>query len=287
MNITMNAEKEFLRGHKIGGTNPPFFIAGPCVIESEDLLRTVAREVKRVAEKFGVLILFKSSFDKANRSSIDSFRGPGIREGLTLLKKVADDFNLPCLTDIHTAEEAEIAAEYVDMLQIPAFLCRQTDLVAAAARTGKWTNIKKGQFVAPEDTLNIAEKYRKSGSEKLTLCERGYTFGYNNLVVDMRSFEIMRRDGLHVVFDATHSTQLPGGRRADDPTAGKTSGGDRAMAFPLVRAAAAVGLDGVFAEVHPNPPEAKSDATNQLYLKDFEMLLETVLKIDRLIKVGV
>lgn len=274
-----NAEREFLAGSKIGGTNPPFFIAGPCVIESAGLLQTVAKEVRRVADAHRVTILFKSSFDKANRSSIDSFRGPGIREGLQMLKDAAAVHNLPTLTDIHSPEEAEIAAEYVDMLQIPAFLCRQTDLVAAAARTGKWTNIKKGQFVAPEDALQIADKFRKSGSDKVTLCERGYTFGYNNLVVDMRAFEIMRSAGLHVVFDATHSTQLPGG--------GKTSGGDRRMAFPLMRAAVAVGLDGIFAEIHPNPPEAKSDATNQLYLKDFENFVQTALKIDRLVKADV
>lgn len=274
--VAANKEVTFLSGHKIGGQKPPFFIAGPCVIENETLLQTVAKEVRRLSDKYKVLILFKSSFDKANRSSIDSFRGPGIREGLGLLKKVAAEYQLPTLTDIHNTEEAEIAAEYVDMLQIPAFLCRQTDIVVAAAKTGKWTNIKKGQFVAPEDALNIADKYRKSGSEKVTICERGYTFGYNNLVVDMRAFEIMRREGLHVVFDATHSTQLPGG--------GKTSGGDRRMAFPLMRAACAVGLDGIFAEIHPNPPEAKSDATNQLYLKDFESFLSTALKIDRLVK---
>lgn len=274
--MQQNQEVEFLKGVKIGGQNKPFFIAGPCVIESEDLLRTVAKEVRRISDEHKILILFKSSFDKANRSSVDSFRGPGIREGLGLLKKVAADFSLPTLTDIHAPDEADVAAEYVDMLQIPAFLCRQTDLIQAAARTGKWTNIKKGQFVAPEDAINIADKFRKSGSEKVTLCERGYTFGYNNLVVDMRSFEIMRREGLHVVFDATHSTQLPGG--------GKTSGGDRRMAFPLMRAATAVGLDGIFAEIHPNPPEAKSDATNQLYLKDFEEFVTSALKIDRLVK---
>jgi 2-dehydro-3-deoxyphosphooctonate aldolase (KDO 8-P synthase) len=274
-----NKEVDFLGGAKIGGKNKPFFIAGPCVIESEELLRTVAKEVRRISNEHKILILFKSSFDKANRSSVDSFRGPGIREGLGFLKKVAAEFALPTLTDIHAPDEAEIAAEYVDMLQIPAFLCRQTDLIQAAARTGKWTNIKKGQFVAPEDAINIADKFRKSGSEKVTLCERGYTFGYNNLVVDMRSFEIMRREGLHVVFDATHSTQLPGG--------GKTSGGDRRMAFPLMRAATAVGLDGIFAEIHPNPPEAKSDATNQLYLKDFEEFVISALKIDRLVKAGV
>lgn len=274
-----NKETAFLGGKKIGGNNPPFFIAGPCVIESEELLQTVAREVRRISDKYGILILFKSSFDKANRSSADSFRGPGIHEGLALLQKVATEHQLPSLTDIHTAEEAAIAAEYVDMLQIPAFLCRQTDLVVAAAKTGKWTNIKKGQFVAPEDALHIADKYRKAGSEKVTICERGYTFGYNNLVVDMRSFEIMRREGLHVVFDATHSTQLPGG--------GKTSGGDRRMAFPLARAACAVGLDGIFSEIHPNPPEAKSDATNQLYLADFENFVATALKIDRLVKESV
>ncbi len=279
MMVAKTPERDFLAGHKIGGSNKPFFIAGPCVIESEELLRTVAKEIRRVADEQQVLIFFKSSFDKANRSSIDSFRGPGIREGLSLLKKVADEYKLPCLTDIHNPHDAEVAAEYVDMLQIPAFLCRQTDLVIAAAKTGKWTNIKKGQFVAPEDALQIADKYRKSGSDKVTLCERGYTFGYNNLVVDMRSFEIMRSAGLHVVFDATHSTQLPGG--------GKVSGGDRRMAFPLSRAAAATGLDGIFAEIHPNPPEAKSDATNQLYLADFARFVDNILKIDRLVKSGV
>jgi len=279
MMVAKNAEREFLAGSRIGGNNPPFFIAGPCVIESEELLQTVAKEVRRIADTYKVTILFKSSFDKANRSSIDSFRGPGIREGLQMLKDAAAAHGLSTLTDIHSPEEAEIAAEYVDMLQIPAFLCRQTDLVVAAARTGKWTNIKKGQFVAPEDALQIADKFRKSGSDKVTLCERGYTFGYNNLVVDMRSFEIMRSAGLHVVFDATHSTQLPGG--------GKTSGGDRRMAFPLMRAAVAVGLDGIFSEVHPNPPEAKSDATNQLYLSDFERFIADALKIDRLVKADV
>lgn len=279
MMAAKNAERDFLAGSKIGGANPPFIIAGPCVIESAELLQTVAKEVRRVADAHKVTILFKSSFDKANRSSIDSFRGPGIREGLQMLKDAAAVHNLPTLTDIHSPEEAEIAGEYVDMLQIPAFLCRQTDLIVAAARTGKWTNIKKGQFVAPEDALQIADKFRKSGSDKVTLCERGYTFGYNNLVVDMRSFEIMRSAGLHVVFDATHSTQLPGG--------GKTSGGDRRMAFPLMRAAVATGLDGIFAEIHPNPPEAKSDATNQLYLKDFENFVSTAVKIDRLVKADV
>lgn len=276
MLITENKEIEFLGGRKIGGQNMPFFIAGPCVIEGEDMLRTVAKEVRRVSDKFGVQILFKSSFDKANRSSVESFRGPGIHEGLGLLKKVAAEFSLATLTDIHSPEEAEVAGGYVDMLQIPAFLCRQTDLITAAARTGKWTNIKKGQFVAPEDAKQIIEKFRSAGSDKVTICERGYTFGYNNLVVDMRSFEIMRAAGLHVVFDATHSTQLPGG--------GKVSGGDRKMAFPLLRAACAVGLDGIFAEIHPNPPEAKSDATNQLYLADFEKFVATALKIDRVVK---
>jgi 2-dehydro-3-deoxyphosphooctonate aldolase (KDO 8-P synthase) len=276
MMIAQNPERDFLLGYRIGGRNKPFFIAGPCVIENEDLLRTVAAELRRVADEQQILIIFKSSFDKANRSSIDSYRGPGLREGLALLKKVADEFKLPCLTDIHNPQDAEVAAEYVDMLQIPAFLCRQTDLVVAAAKTGKWTNIKKGQFVAPADALQIADKFLKSGSDKVTLCERGYTFGYNNLVVDMRSFEIMRSAGLYVVFDATHSTQLPGG--------GKVSGGERRMAFPLSRAAAATGIDGIFAEVHPNPPEAKSDATNQLYLADFARFVDNILKIDGLVK---
>ena len=268
-----------LCGFDVGLDQRFFLIAGTCSIESLQLSLDVAGQLKEACTALGVPLIYKGSFDKANRSSIESFRGPGIHEGLGLLKKVAAEFSLPTLTDIHSPEEAEIAAGYVDMLQIPAFLCRQTDLITAAARTGKWTNIKKGQFVAPEDAKQIADKFISAGSNKVTLCERGYTFGYNNLVVDMRSFEIMRSAGLHVVFDATHSTQLPGG--------GKVSGGDRRMAFPLMRAACAVGLDGIFAEIHPNPPEAKSDATNQLYLKDFENLVASALKIDRLVKLDV
>ncbi|MCX7632369.1 MAG: 3-deoxy-8-phosphooctulonate synthase [Turneriella sp.] len=276
MMVAASPEREFLRGFSIGGRNRPFFIAGPCVIESEELLRTVAAEVRRLANSTGALFVLKSSYDKANRTSFSSYRGPGLREGLAILRRVANEFALPCLTDIHHPEEAEIAAEYVDMLQIPAFLCRQTDLIVAAARTGKWTNIKKGQFVAPADAVRIAEKFQKAGSDRCLLCERGYTFGYNNLVVDMRAFEILRSSGLNVVFDATHSTQLPGG--------GEVSGGDRRMAFPLARAAAAAGVDGIFAEIHPNPPEAKSDATNQLYLSDFARFVENILKIDRVVK---
>lgn len=276
MMIPVTTEKDFLGGKKLGGSQPLFFITGPCVIESYALLQIVARELKKIEEKYGVLVIFKSSFDKANRSSNDSFRGPGAEDGLKMLADIKAEFNFPLLTDIHLPGDAEMAAKYVDMLQIPAFLSRQTDLLLAAAGTKKWTNVKKGQFMAPADALNIIEKFEKAGSANVTLCERGYTFGYNNLVVDMRSFEIMRQAGAHVVFDATHSTQLPGG--------GKVSGGQREMAFPLMRAAVATGLEGIFAEVHPNPPEAKSDSTNQLYLKDLDRFVQNALAIDKLMK---
>jgi 2-dehydro-3-deoxyphosphooctonate aldolase (KDO 8-P synthase) len=274
--IPLVNEFDFLQGKKAGGQNPFFLIAGPCVIENDQLLEQVAKELKKLKDNLNLCILFKSSYDKANRSNIQSFRGPGIREGLKSLKRIKDQFDLPLLTDIHSPEEAEIASEFCDMLQIPAFLSRQTDLLIAAARTGRWLNVKKGQFMAPMDALQVVDKCRQAGNSKVTICERGYTFGYNNLVVDMRGIEQLRREGVPVVLDATHATQLPGG--------GVQSGGQREMAFPLARAAAAVGIDGLFMETHPNPIDAKSDSTNQVFLKDFLSYIPKLLSIDELVK---
>ena len=274
--IPIVKERNFLSQKKIGGTHPFFLIAGPCVIESFDLLDIVAARLKSISEKLGFLLIFKSSFDKANRSSIDSFRGPGIDEGLNILAKIKKKYGIPLLTDIHLPEEIEKVAEVVDILQIPAFLCRQTDLILEASKTGRWLNIKKGQFIAPQDALRIVEKVHASGSNKVLICERGYSFGYNNLVVDMRGIEFLRKNGVPVVIDATHSTQLPGG--------GKESGGEREMAYPLARAAVSVGVEGVFMETHPNPPKAKSDASNQLYLNSLEALLSHLIKLDALTK---
>ena len=267
---------EIIKEHLAGANHPFFLIAGPCVIESKDLLFEVAEELLELKQALGITVFFKSSFDKANRSSVSSFRGPGIDEGLKHLQSIKSEFGLPLLTDIHLPEEASIAAEVVDILQIPAFLSRQTDLILAAAETSKWVNIKKGQFMAPEDATILVKKFESTGSNKVSICERGYTFGYNNLVVDMRAFEIMRQKEIRVVFDATHSTQLPGG--------GEQSGGQREMADPLARAACAVGIDGLFTEVHPNPPKAKSDSTNQMFLKDLKPMISNLLKIDALVK---
>jgi len=276
MQIPKTTECELFENITIGGKNSFFLMAGPCVIENEALLFTVADSLAALKKKIDIGIVFKSSFDKANRSSFNSFRGPGIKEGLKLLQEIKTKYGFPLVTDIHHPEEAEIAAKVVDMLQIPAFLCRQTDLVSAAAQTGKWVNIKKGQFVAPLDTLQIVDKFRKSGSDKILICERGYTFGYNNLVVDMRGIELMRKEGIHVVIDVTHSSQLPGG--------GDITGGNREMAYPIGRAACAVGVDGIFLEVHPDPVKAKSDSTTQLPLADLEEMVTLFYNIDRLVK---
>ena len=223
--IPLVKEKDFFDRKKIGGQNPFFLIAGPCVIENYELLEQTASHIKQISEKLSIPFVFKSSFDKANRSSVDSFRGLGLTEGLELLHKIKKKYNLPLLTDIHLPEEAEKVSSVVDILQIPAFLCRQTDLLLEAAKTGKWLNIKKGQFVAPLDALKIIEKIRSVGNDKILICERGYSFGYNNLVVDMRGIELLRKEGVYVVIDSTHSTQLPGG--------GRESGGQREMAYPL------------------------------------------------------
>lgn len=247
-------------------------IAGPCAIESESLLMTVAQKLKELEEKFpNVEFVFKSSFDKANRSSINSFRGHGIEFGLRALQKVKEEFSLKVTTDIHESWQAEPVAEVVDIIQIPAFLCRQTDLLLSASRTGKPVNVKKGQFLAPWDTKNVVEKLKFGGAKDIYLTERGTSFGYNNLVVDFRSLPIMSRYA-KVIFDATHSVQLPGGM-------GSSSGGQREFVFPLLRAAVAVGCDGIFMETHPDPERALSDGPNQVPLSELEFLVEAVMEI--------
>ncbi len=261
----------------VGGTHPLALIAGPCVIESEKTTLQTAEKLKRIATDAGVPFVFKSSYDKANRSSLDSFRGPGLAEGLAILKKVRDELAVPVLSDIHKEEEIGPAAEVLDVLQIPAFLCRQTDLLVAAARSGKAVNIKKGQFMAPWDMKNVVHKVQQSGSADILLTERGFMFGYNNLVVDMRSLALMREHGCPVVFDATHSLQLPGGQ-------GTKSGGQRELIPEMARGAVAVGCDAVFMEIHPDPDNALSDGPNMLKLDHLAGLLEQIKPIDRLVR---
>ncbi len=244
----------------------PLLIAGPCVLESRELALEVAGYLKEVAAKYGFFYVFKSSFDKANRTSLSSFRGPGLPKGLDWLAEVKERWQVPVLTDIHETYQAEPVSEVADILQIPAFLCRQTDLILAAARTGRAVNIKKGQFLAPWDMRYAVEKARAGGAEKILLTERGSSFGYHNLVVDMRSLVVMRTFGVPVIFDATHSVQLPGGAEG-------ASGGDRRFVAPLARAAVACGVDGIFMEVHPDPDRALCDGPNSLPLKDVESLL--------------
>nr|WP_202967243.1 3-deoxy-8-phosphooctulonate synthase [Nitrospira moscoviensis] len=259
-------------GFKVGAGQRPFLIAGPCVIESEQLVMDTAGAIAGIATSLGLPYVFKSSFDKANRTSINSFRGPGLEKGLAVLKKVKNQFGLPVLTDVHTEEQATEAGKVVDVLQIPAFLCRQTDLLIAAAKTGKVVNVKKGQFLSPHEMGNAVKKIEECGSRNIILTERGSSFGYNNLIVDMRSFPIMRSFGYPVVFDATHSVQLPGG-------GGTKSGGQREFVEPLACAAAGAGVDGFFMEVHPNPDEALSDGPNMVPLHQLKSLLERVLRI--------
>lgn len=251
-------------------------IAGPCVIESAEHALMMARECAARARAAGLDFVFKSSFDKANRSSIGSFRGPGMSEGLQVLRQVREEVGVPVLTDVHEIGQVEVVAEVVDVLQIPAFLCRQTDLIVAAARTGRALNIKKGQFLAPEDAGNIVEKARRAGCEKLLLTERGVSFGYHNLVVDMRAFPIMREFGAPVVFDVTHSLQLPGGL-------GHATGGLSQYIEPLARAGVACGVDAVFMEVHDRPEVAPSDGPNMLPLKRLGPLLKTLREIHGLV----
>ncbi|UVT17542.1 MAG: 3-deoxy-8-phosphooctulonate synthase [Nitrospira sp.] len=257
---------------KVGQGQQPFLIAGPCVIENEQLVMDTAGRVAEITKSLGIPYVFKSSFDKANRTSITSFRGPGIEKGLAILKKVKDQFTLPVLTDVHTEEQATEAGKVVDVLQIPAFLCRQTDLLIAAAKTGTVVNVKKGQFLSPIEMGNAVKKIEECGNRRIVLTERGSSFGYNNLVVDMRSFPILRNFGYPVVFDATHSVQLPGGR-------GTKSSGQREFVEPLACAAAGAGVDGFFMEVHPDPDAALSDGPNMVPLHQLKSLLERVLRI--------
>lgn len=247
-------------------------IAGPCVVESESLCLNIARQLQKTCEKLDVTLIFKASYDKANRSSGGSFRGPGLKDGLRVLARVREKIGIPVVTDVHTEAEVLAAAEVVDMLQIPAFLCRQTDLVQAAARTGRIVNVKKGQFLAPEDMSNVVRKIAEAGGKKTLLTERGTTFGYHNLVVDMRSIPIMKRFGFPVIFDATHSVQLPGG-------AGDRSSGQREFAPVLARSAIAAGADGVFIETHPDPDNALSDGPNMIPLADMPRLLRQLVAL--------
>ena len=260
-----------------GGHQPLFLIAGPCVIESEGHALQTAEKLAEIASRAGVPLVFKASYDKANRSSEQSFRGPGLSEGLRILKKIKNRFGVPILTDIHEASHAAPAAEVADVLQIPAFLSRQTDLLVAAGRTGRVVNLKKGQFLSPWEMANAVEKVAKTGNEQIFLTERGASFGYQNLVVDMRSFPIMRKTGCPVVFDVTHSVQLPGG-------AGKSSGGQPEFIEPLARAGVAAGVDGVFLEVHENPARALSDGTNALPLAELPQLLGKLKQIASLVR---
>lgn len=255
-----------------GGSNPPLFIAGPCVIESLEHTLKMARTLQKLRDELKINLVFKSSFDKANRSSIESFRGPGLEKGLQILRAVKDETGMPLISDIHEPQQAAIAAKVLDILQIPAFLCRQTDLVAAAARTGKAVSVKKGQFLSPEETKNILDKGREAGNDRVFITERGSSFGYQNLIVDMRAFPIIREYGAPVVYDITHSMQKPGGE-------GKQTGGTPQFAQPLARAAAAAGADGFFMEVHDNPPAALSDRTTQIRPEVAKAIIEDVLAI--------
>lgn len=247
-------------------------VAGPCVIESEENVMLVARNIKDIAERLDLDLYFKASFDKANRTSISSYRGPGINEGLRILQRVKDIYGLKICTDIHEPWQAEKAAEVADIIQIPAFLCRQTDLLVAAAKTGKIINLKKAQFMAPWDMKNVVKKIEESGNKNIMLCERGSTFGYNTLVVDMTGILEMKKIGYPVIFDATHSVQKPGGN-------GTTTGGNRDYVEPLAKAAIAAGADALFFEVHPDPDKALSDGSNMVRLDVFEELLRRVIKV--------
>jgi 2-dehydro-3-deoxyphosphooctonate aldolase (KDO 8-P synthase) len=247
-------------------------IAGPCAIESEELTLMIARELKNITDDLGLDFYFKASFDKANRTSINSYRGLGFEKGLEVLKKVKEDLNLKIVTDIHEPFQAQPVSEVADIIQIPAFLCRQTDLLVAAARTGKIINVKKAQFLAPWDMRHVVNKIEESGNKNIMLCERGSTFGHNNLIVDMTSIIEMKKMGYPVIFDATHSVQKPGGL-------GDATGGNREYVEYLAKAAIAVGADGLFLEVHPDPDNAKSDGPNMLKLSDFRSVLEKIIKV--------
>ena len=261
---------ELAPGVSIGGGGLPF-ICGPCAVESEATTLETARILAELRQRLGIGLVFKASFDKANRSSLNSFRGLGLAEGLRILSQVRAATGLPLLTDVHEPAQCAPAAEVCDVLQVPAFLCRQTDLILAAAATGRTVNIKKGQFMAPDDALRAVDKARSTGNSRVFVTERGFSFGYHNLVVDMRSFAMLHADGIPVVYDVTHSLQLPGG--------GEQTGGARQYAEPLARAAVAAGADGVFLEVHPRPDEALSDSTTQLPPERAETLIRSLLAV--------
>ena len=261
----------------IGGTAPFVLIAGPCVIEDEQTTREIALFLKNITRRLNMPFIFKASYDKANRTSIHSFRGPGITKGLQILADIKKDFGIHVLSDVHRFEEIDHAAEVLDVVQVPAFLCRQTDFVVEVARRAKVINIKKGQFLAPWDIANILVKVSSTGNENIMITERGTTFGYNNLVADYRSIPILREMGYPVIFDATHSVQLPGG-------IGTASGGQREMVPYLSRASVAVGIDGIFLEVHPDPESAKCDGPNSLRLDSLFELLQMLLQIDTIVK---
>jgi 2-dehydro-3-deoxyphosphooctonate aldolase (KDO 8-P synthase) len=274
----MNATREIALGAlRLGGGNPLFLIAGPCVIESEAHARGMAERVAKIAADAGVPYIFKASYDKANRSSGKAFRGPGLAEGLRVLAKIKAELRVPVLTDIHEASQAAPTAEVADILQIPAFLARQTDLLLAAAKTGRIVNVKKAQFLSPWDMGNVLEKIAATGNEKIILTERGASFGYNNLVVDMRSFPVMKKFGYPVVYDVTHSIQLPGGQ-------GHASGGQPEFIEPLARAGVAAGVDGVFLETHDNPAAALSDGPNALPLAELPGLLARLKELSTLVR---
>ena len=262
---------------ELGGSNPFFLIAGPCVIESEQHCLEMAVRLKEITSSLQIPFIFKASYDKANRTSIQSYRGPGLKKGLEILARIRQELDVPLLSDIHTVDEVKPAAEVLDVLQIPAFLCRQTDLLVAAASSGKVLNIKKGQFLTPWDVRHVLEKAQKSGAEKVFITERGVSFGYNNLVVDFKSLPVIRDLGVPVIFDATHSVQLPG--------AGEGKSGGQSQFIPhLARAAIAVGVDGVFVEVHNRPSKALSDGANALQIDNLLSVLKDLQKIDRVMK---
>jgi 2-dehydro-3-deoxyphosphooctonate aldolase (KDO 8-P synthase) len=274
----MTATREITLGSvRLGGGNPLFLIAGPCVIESESHARKIAEQVIRIAADAGIPYIYKASYDKANRSSVRSFRGPGLKEGLRILGKIKADLKVPVLTDIHESSHAAAAAEVCDILQIPAFLSRQTDLLEAAGETGRIINVKKAQFLSPSEMANVAEKIAATGNTKIIFTERGTSFGYQNLVVDMRSFPVLQKIGYPVIFDVTHSVQLPGGQ-------GHASGGEPEFIEPLARAGVAAGVDGIFLETHDNPSAALSDGANALPLSQLAGLLARLKELSSLVR---
>jgi 2-dehydro-3-deoxyphosphooctonate aldolase (KDO 8-P synthase) len=270
--------KKIKIGNFVAGDNKKFIlIAGPCVLENEKTAMDTARYLKKLTVKLRIPFIFKASYDKANRTSIKSYRGPGVKKGLAILEKIKGELNIPVLSDVHRFEEIDPAAKILDVVQVPAFLCRQTDFIIEIAKKARVINVKKGQFLAPWDVLNIIEKAKVAGNDNIMITERGASFGYNNLVFDVRSLPIMRNMGYPVIFDATHAVQLPGGQ-------GTSSGGQRDMVKYLARAAVAAGVDGIFFEVHRNPEQALCDGANSLYLDSLEELLIMLTKIDSVVK---